>query len=98
MTTVSVPHNGSHDAEHQGKSPNASPLAGSPIDFARMIEGHWLGITRWWHTKISNDLLEGLNSLIQAAERRARGYRSTRNYIAMIYLVAGHLDLSTHTK
>ena len=61
-------------------------------------EGHWLGITRWWHTKISNGLLEGLNSLIQAAERRARGYRSTRNYIAMIYLVAGHLDLSTHTK
>ncbi len=68
------------------------------IDFARMIEDHWLGVTRWWHSKISNGLLEGLNSLIQAAKRRARGYRSTRNYIAIIYLVAGHLDLATHTK
>lgn len=68
------------------------------IEFARMIEAHRLGVLRWWHTRISNGLLEGLNSLIQAAKRRARGYRSTRNYIAMIYLVAGHLDLPTHTK
>jgi transposase len=68
------------------------------IDFARMIEAHRLGVLRWWHSKISNGLLEGLNSLIQAAKRRARGYRSTRNYIAMIYLVAGHLELDTHTK
>ena len=34
----------------------------------------------------------GLNSLIQAAKRRARGYRTNRNYIAMIYLVAGKLE------
>ncbi len=67
------------------------------IDFARMIDNHLLGVLRWWHTKISNGLLEGLNSLIQAAKRRARGYRSTRNYIAIIYLVAGHLQLPTHT-
>ncbi|MGO9899264.1 MAG: transposase, partial [Solirubrobacteraceae bacterium] len=37
-------------------------------------------------------LLEGLNSLIQTAKRRARGYRSTRNYKTMIYLVAGKLN------
>ena len=43
------------------------------------------------HSRISNGLLEGLNSLIQAAKRRARGYRTNRNYIAMIYLVAGKL-------
>ena len=28
--------------------------------------------------------------LIQVAKRRARGYRTNRNYIAMIYLVAGN--------
>jgi hypothetical protein len=40
-----------------------------------------------------------LNSLVQAAKRRARGYRSTPNYIAMIYLTVGKLDLgATHTK
>jgi transposase len=61
------------------------------IKFAEMLEEHWLGITRWHHSRVSNGLLEGLNSLIQAAKRRARGYRTNRNYIAMIYLVAGKL-------
>ena len=46
----------------------------------------------WHHSRVSNGLLEGLNPLIQAAKRRARGYRSTRNYIAMIHLVAGKLN------
>jgi transposase len=61
------------------------------IKFAVMLEDHWLGVTRWHHSRVSNGLLEGLNSLIQAAKRRARGYRTNRNYIAMIYLVAGKL-------
>jgi transposase len=30
-----------------------------------------------------------LNSLIQAAKRRARGYRTNPNFIAMIYLIVG---------
>jgi transposase len=60
--------------------------------FARMLEDHWLGVTRWHHSRVSNGLLEGLNSLIQAAKRRARGYRSNRNFIAMIYLIVGKLN------
>ncbi len=67
--------------------------------FARTVAQHQVGILRWWTTKISNGLLEGLHSLVQAAKRRARGYRTTKNYITMIYLVAGKLDLPTiHTK
>ncbi|MBA2515033.1 MAG: transposase, partial [Solirubrobacterales bacterium] len=50
------------------------------IAFARMVDEYWLGIVRWWHSRISNGLLEGLHSLAQAAKRRARGYRSTRNH------------------
>lgn len=61
-------------------------------DFADMLESHWQGVIRWHHSRVSNGLLEGLNSLIQAAKRRARGYRSSRNYKAMIYLVAGKLN------
>lgn len=69
------------------------------IDFARMVDEYWLGIVRWWHSRISNGLLEGLHSLVQAAKRRARCYRSTRNYIAMIHLTAGKLDVGpTHAK
>jgi transposase len=62
------------------------------VHFAEMLEEHWPGVIRWHHSQVSNGLLEGLNSLIQAAKRRARGYRSTRNYKAMIYLVAGKLN------
>jgi transposase len=62
------------------------------IKFAEMLQEHWLGVCRWHHSRVSNGLLEGLNSLIQAAKRRARGYRTNRNYIAMIYLVAGKLN------
>src|SRR5450631_32813 len=61
-------------------------------EFADTLEAHWDGVLRWHHSRVNNGLLEGLNSLIQAAKRRARGYRSTPNYKAMIYLVAGKLD------
>ena len=69
------------------------------VAFAEMVEEYWLGVIRWWQSRITNGLLEALNSLVQAAKRRARGYRSTRNYIAMIYLTVGKLDIHvTHAK
>jgi len=34
---------------------------------------------------MTNGLLEGLNSLIQASKRKARGYRSPKNFIAVAY-------------
>jgi transcriptional regulator with XRE-family HTH domain len=37
--------------------------------------------------------IEGINSLVQAAKAKARGYRSVRNLKTMIYLLAGKLDL-----
>jgi transposase len=61
------------------------------IKFCQMLEDHWLGVIRWHHSRVSNGLLEGLNSLIQAAKRRARGYRTNRNFITMIYLIVGKL-------
>jgi transposase len=59
--------------------------------FARTVEAHRRGILRWFRTKISNGLLEGLSSLVQATKARARGFRSTRNLVAMIYLMHGKL-------
>ena len=44
------------------------------------------------HGGTTSGLLEGLNSLIQAAKRRARWYRSNRNFIAMTYLIVGKLN------
>lgn len=67
------------------------------IDAARTIRRHWKGVLRWFTSKITNGILEGINSLIQAAKAKARGYRSTRNLIAMTYLIAGRLDFNeTH--
>ena len=67
------------------------------IDAAKTIKRHWGGILRWFESRMTNGLLEGLNSLIQAAKARARGYRSTKNLITMIYIIAGKLDFSLPT-
>jgi len=61
---------------------------------ARTIRNHWAGVLRWFTSKITNGLLEGINSLIQAAKAKARGYRTSRNLIAMVYLIAGKLELN----
>ena len=37
--------------------------------------------------------IEGTNSLVQAAKRRARGYRSKAKMITIIYLIAGKFPL-----
>jgi transposase len=63
------------------------------IDAAHTVRRHWNGILRWFDSKIANGLIEGINSLVQAAKAKARGYRSTRNLKAMVYLLAGKLDL-----
>ncbi len=38
--------------------------------FVRMIRTHWEGILCWHRTRVSNGLLEGTNSLIQAANAK----------------------------
>jgi transposase len=62
-------------------------------DFVKLVYKHWDGILAWHTSPISNGILEATNSLIQAAKRKARGYRNNDNLITMIYLVAGRLPL-----
>jgi len=64
------------------------------IAAARMVKRHWNGILRWFLTKIANGIMEAINSLVQAAKAKARGYRSLRNLKAIIYLIAGKLELA----
>lgn len=63
------------------------------IKLAQSLKKHKDGILRWFKTKMTNGLLEGVNSLVQAAKRKARGYRSAENFIAMIYATVNKLDL-----
>lgn len=60
-------------------------------DFVAMVENHWDGILAWHQSRVTNGLLEGTNSLIQAAKARARGYRNKQKMITIIYLIAGKL-------
>jgi transposase len=64
---------------------------------ARTVKDHWNGILAWFDSKLSNGFLEAVNGLIQAAKRRARGYRSIKNLINMAYLIAGKLDFRLPT-
>lgn len=64
------------------------------IDAAKTIRKHWEGIICWYTSKIDNGILEGLNSLIQAAKAKARGYRTFDNFKTIIYLITGKLDFS----
>jgi transposase len=67
------------------------------IEAARTIKRHWNGVLRWFDTRIANGIMEGINSLVQAAKAKARGYRSTRNLKAIIYLIAGKLEFQLPT-
>jgi transposase len=75
------------------------------IAAAKTIKRHWAGVLRWFTSRITNGLLEGINSLIQAAKARARGFRSVDYLITMVYLLVGKLNFRlpavipvTHTK
>ena len=50
-------------------------------------------ILSYFRYRITNAIAEGINSLIQAAKRKARGYRTFEGYSCMIYLVVGKLKL-----
>jgi transposase len=60
---------------------------------AQMVERHLEGILGHWKQGLTTAFLEGLNSLFSATKRKARGYRSTEYQIAMLYFVAGKLEI-----
>ena len=66
-------------------------------DVAATMMRHRDGILAWFDSRIANGLIEGINSLVQAAKAKARGYRSLRNLKAITYLIAGKLDLRLPT-
>ena len=62
-----------------------------------LVEKHWDGLIAWHASRLNNGLLEGINSLVQAAKARARGYRNKNKMITIIYLTAAKLQLPTVT-
>lgn len=69
----------------------------TPItEFARTVKNNWAGILNYFDSKLTNGILEGMNSIVQSARNRARGYRNVNNFIAMIFLLGGKLKLEIH--
>jgi len=62
--------------------------------FSKTVRSHWSGIIHFVESRITNGILEGINSKVQLAKRRARGYRNTGNFINMIYFLCGKLKFS----
>ena len=58
---------------------------------ADMIESHITGILAHWDHGVTNAFMEGLNSVFSAVRRKARGFRTVHNMIAMLYFVAAKL-------
>jgi transposase len=61
------------------------------IRVAKTLKKHEEGLFAWFRSRITNAMLEAMSSLIQAAKARARGYRNSRNLIAISYLIGGKL-------
>ena len=67
---------------------------------ASTLKTHLQGLLNGFDSHLSNGRVEGINSLIQAAKARARGYRTTRSLITMAYVIGGkltHLPRSPYT-
>ena len=62
-------------------------------DAAETLMNHEQEILHYFHERLTNAVCEGINSMIQAAKRKARGYNTFEGFAAMIYLVAGKLKL-----
>lgn len=61
---------------------------------AKTLMSHRSKILAYFKNRITNAICEGINSMIQAAKRKARGFKTFTGYACMIYLIAGKLKLA----
>ena len=61
---------------------------------AETLMRHKDKILAYFKNRLTNAICEGINSMIQAAKRKARGFHTFEGYASMIYLVAGKLQLA----
>ena len=58
-----------------------------------LIRDHWDEILNYFEYRLTNAILEGMNSIIQNVKRRARGFRNNEYFEIMIYLNCSKLDI-----
>lgn len=67
---------------------------GPVIHAARTIKAYWKGIINFLDARVTNGMIEGLNSKIKTAMKRAYGFKQARYLRIIIYLVVGRLTFS----
>ena len=61
---------------------------------ANTLKKHKQEILSYFFHRLTNAIAEGINSIIQSAKRRARGFRTIEGYVSAIFLAVGKLNLS----
>lgn len=61
---------------------------------ASTLKNYFEEILNIFRSKLTNAICEGINSMIQAAKRKARGYHTFEGFSSMIYLIAAKLELA----
>jgi transposase len=70
----------------------------TPItEAANTVKKHWEGVLNYFDSKITNGILEGINSIVQLQKRNARGFKNVYYFINMIYLKLGKLKFELPT-
>ncbi len=64
--------------------------------FVGTLINNYDGVLKSITSKITNAVAEGLNSKMQLARSRARGYRNTENFMNMIYFLGNDFIFFTH--
>ena len=61
---------------------------------AETFKRHKDKIINFFRNRLTNAICEGINSMVQAAKRKARGYHTFDGFASIIYLIAGKLELA----
>lgn len=64
---------------------------------ANSVKNHWGGMLNYFDSKITNGILEGINSIVQLQKRNARGFKNVFYFMNMIYLKLGKLKFELPT-
>jgi transposase len=64
------------------------------IQAARTIKRYWKGVVSFLDARVTNGMVEGLNSKIKTAMKRAYGFKHVGYLRTIVYLVAGRLTFS----
>jgi transposase len=67
-------------------------------EVAKTIKNHWDGVIAWKTSQINNGILEGLNSIIQAAKAKSRGFKTFTNFRIIAFLLTGKLNFGLLNK